>query len=1261
MVRILETVFSLCAREHEMRSDRSCAPVTTQGPYFKFSWRGVWVVPVIALVLCLALPGLSWAAISIDDSPVGASNSPRAIQAVTWSDFAPDGLVTVLPVECAITAFSLNGLANTGDAYSVSIDGGANWSGWLTEGLSVTVLDAYTRRITVAGRIFRDSATQNLIRFRTYETGDVEAISSGYLVRVDVPGPGAPQGLAATPSGWTSTASFSVQWTNPPDPTPVAAAWYRLNSAPISPTDGISVNTTTGISGITPATDGAIPVYVWLEDALGRIGYNNAVSTTLHLDTTKPVSQATMTPTLTASHWYTTSVNIGFGATDLPDDPLYPPLVWTSLNGDAWKPFTQMEVAAEGSYSLRYQARDKVNNIEPTKTITFSIDMTLPTFSLAAGRLPNASGWYTASVPYALAISDSLSGRPQGHYRLNDGGWQTGTGFTLATDGIYRIEAYGSDLAGNRSATVTEEARLDATAPVTGWAKDGTPGDNEWYVSDVTVRLLPTDNVSGVVSTRYRINETEWKTGLQFLMADDGIYSVSFASEDAAGNAELPVTRSLKIDTAAPAAPTSFQVVPSVWTNVNAFDITWAAPGDLSGVAGAYYKLDEAPTGPRDGISITGTNRIDDLAVTWNGIHRLYLWLRDGAGNADHTTALAQGPLLRYDGTPPATAISVNGNLGSNGWYRSPVNVTLTSTDGVSGVSALRYRVDGGEWLLAPSGSATLPFNEANVYTLEYYAEDVAGNEEAVKTRVVKVDFTAPVPSQVSVTPTKGSATNSFRLEWPPIPDLSGVSGAYVKFGEPPSGPIDGTYYAGATAVDGVVAPGEGRYTAYVWLVDVAGNLDHSTAVVLPDAVCYDVTPPVTLVTPAVPSGLDGWYTAPVTFAMSATDAGSGVFAIRNRIDEGAWTSADPFVFGEEGRHTIRISAIDYAGNKEREDVHVFNVAIDSTPPYAVFTTPDSVQPEPGFEVNWSGWDRASGSGLASYDVEVRDGYDAAWETWLQETSLTTAHYDGERGHTYFFRVFARDHAGNRQREGAITRVMVQPVLNGGFDNVFESWTKSGQLWWAVGSVLGPDGGLTQAVNLGSEDYGPCFSEDEARIPQDSATISQVIAIPPPSQVQRPALAFWYRVKTYDVMYSQTRQRQGDTFDVKLCAVGASCTGPRDGAELALLLRDGNPMNSIEWWALYKPTPPLYDTGWKFAIIDLKLYAGQTLQLVFANENRIDNMFNTWSYVDDIRIVDLRRTFAPLVSAPGVRAAAAAAEPPQGAEILTTGGEESVR
>lgn len=1095
MFPVLKAVFSRCDREHKMRSDRGCAPATVQGPSPISLWRAAWVVPAMALVLCLAVHGAAWASEPSEGRPAASFADPRAVQSATWSGFTPTGWVNGLALGCSVTVSSTIGLESGSEVYSVSQNGGVTWSEWSSNGLSGIILDGNTHVIAVTDLVFQDSATLNRIRFRAYETGGVALDSPTYTVKVDTTPPGSPAMLTGSPARqWTRINRFSESWLNPDDLSGIVGAYYKLNSPPTSATDGTYVELhgdVDTISDIQVGASGKHDIYVWLVDAAGNKNLASVASDlqVFWYDGILPSSQAALSPALPASRWYTTSVGISFTATDLPSDPALPPLVYARLNGGTWAVTPELTLVAEGWQELEYQARDKAGNVETEHALGFGIDRT------------------------------------------------------------------------------------------------------------------------------------------------------------------------------APAAPAGLQIDPDGWTDTNAFDVTWTAPADLSGVAGAYYKLGDAPTHPRDGVYITGTQRIEDLTATAEGAQRLYLWLRDEAGNADHTTASAEGPFLRFDGTDPVTTISLSGSLGSKGWYRTPVDAALTAADGVSGVSALHYSEDGGEWQQTSTGSAHFTYSEAGTYSLQYYAEDLAGNVEATKTSVVKVDYTAPVPLQVSVLPEKGSTINSFRLEWPPIEDLSGVAGAYVRFGSPPSGPMDGTYYAGATAVDGVVAPGEGRHTAYVWLADDAGNVDHSTAVVLPDAVCYDVHAPTTVVTPTVQSGLDGWYVGPVTFVMSASDAGSGVREIRYQVDEGPWASGELFVIGEDGRHTIRISAVDHAGNVEPEQD--FDVAIDRTPPLAAFPSAGSIQPDPGFEVTWSGWDSANGSGLAGFDVEVRNGYDAPWETWLQETSLTAAHYDGERGHTYFFRVFARDRAGNRQTTGSTTGVLVQPVLTGGFDTgVFEPWAwgASGRLPASVGWTDGPDGALTLAAQLGSEDlYGPGF-EDPGSIPQDSATISQVIAIPPHSQVQWPALAFWYRVKTYDVLYSQSRQRYGDTFDAKLCAVGTPCTGPYDGAELERLLRDGNPMSSYLWWALYLGAPPLYDTGWKAALIDLKEFAGQTLQLVFANENRIDNKYNTWSYVDDIRIVDLRRTtFAPYVSAPGVRAAAAAIEPSQGPEVLSTGSEEPVR
>ncbi len=76
-----------------------------------------------------------------------------------------------------------------------------------------------------------------------------------------------------------------------------------------------------------------------------------------------------------------------------------------------------------------------------------------------------------------------------------------------------------------------------------------------------------------------------------------------------------------------------------------------------------------------------------------------------------------------------------------------------------------------------------------------------------------------------------------------------------------------------------------------------------------------------------------------------------------------------------------------------------------------------SVQPLPAqspatFTVRWSG-DDAGGSGLKSYDIQIRDGAGGTWSTWKADTTDTSASYTGVGGHSYFFRSRARDNAGN--------------------------------------------------------------------------------------------------------------------------------------------------------------------------------------------------------------------------------------------------------
>ena len=1079
----------------------------------------------------------------------------------------------------------------------------------------------------------------------------------------DTTPPGPPSNFTPSPARqWTNINNFSEGWRNPTDLSGIAGAYYKLDDLPASPIDGTFVNTTDSISNIQVPDDRKHTIFVWLVDGAGNLDSEarNVDWEVFWYDATKPVSAMLATPKLPATGWYTTSVVTSFSATDTPPDDVYPPVVYYQLDGGAWTlASSALTVSAEGAHSLKYQALDKADNSETAREFAFGIDTTPPTATLHADRLPNSTGWYTSSVTYALSVVDGVSGSPQAFYRLDDGAWQTGAAgvatFSLAAGGSYRIEYYGQDAAGNRSELTVVEAYLDVTPPSTTHVIDGVLGNDGWYVSNPTIQLTPQDAVSGVATTSYRIDDGPLQTGTQFVLAGDGRHVVTYYSTDAAGNAGAPATVEVKLDTAAPGAPLDLWTWPVGWSRVNWFTVHWINPGDASGVTGAYYKLgalsgDGAPTGPKDGVVVTGTQHIEGFTVPAEGAYRLYLWLRDTAGNSDEKTAPGttpppEGPVLRYDATPPLTAIEPEGQPGQGDWWLSPISITLTGTDGASGIAALHYRVDGGEWQVRNNITATLSIDQPNQHVVEYYAEDIAGNFEQMKQYIAQLDFTAPpAVSFVQVLPQGWTRTNSFHIDWSTVTDLSDIAGAYVKFDAAPSSATDGDFYAGSTHIDGVKVPGEGKHSAYVWLRDGAGNADNKNAVEVTDSAWYDGTPPTSVITPTAPSGSNGWYVEPAAFDVSATDAASGVREVQFQIDDGATGSATAaqlpssirtatrFIVSEEGQHTVRIWAVDQAGNAE--PAQVYPIKIDRTSPRAILTGPSGPVTQTQFDVSWTGEDYQDGSGVASYDVQVRDGYDAAWQDWKIKTQATSAQFEGQRGHTYFFRVFGRDGAGNYQTTPGTSKVLVQPVINGHFDTgVFSDWTYAGPLVSAVVATTGPANVSTLAAQLGTEAYGPSLTPP-GQVPAGCATISQAISIPGLEQVKQPRLRFWYRVLSYDVMYSVRLQSYVDTLDVKLT--------DSKGQQIALLLRAGNPTDT------YKV---LYDTGWRLLNANLKDYAGQKVNLVFANCNgpqngNPDNMYNTWSYVDSVEIYDNSWLYLPLVrrASPGASSAAAAAE-----------------
>ena len=126
----------------------------------------------------------------------------------------------------------------------------------------------------------------------TRDAGGATAVASQEFW-VDNNAPGHPIGLAVEGGdGWRRSNDFSVAWESPDQGSgsPVAAAYYKVGSAPTSPTDGTRVSGVglTQISDIRVPRDGDWGLYVWLEDEAGNADPTNASEAHLRLDTTAP-------------------------------------------------------------------------------------------------------------------------------------------------------------------------------------------------------------------------------------------------------------------------------------------------------------------------------------------------------------------------------------------------------------------------------------------------------------------------------------------------------------------------------------------------------------------------------------------------------------------------------------------------------------------------------------------------------------------------------------------------------------------------------------------------------------------------------------------------------------------------------------------------------------------------------------------------------------------------------------------------------------
>jgi hypothetical protein len=131
----------------------------------------------------------------------------------------------------------------------------------------------------------------------------------------------------------------------------------------------------------------------------------------------------------------------------------------------------------------------------------------------------------------------------------------------------------------------------------------------------------------------------------------------------------------------------------------------------------------------------------------------------DNDGIAEFDMGAYEVPAIPDDMTPPVTTANITGTLiPPHEWYSSDVTVELSVTDDSSGVNYIRYAVVDENCTVDSesteecvvysteySSFASIPIASEGTFTVQYYAVDNAGNQEAENSLTINIDKTLPM------------------------------------------------------------------------------------------------------------------------------------------------------------------------------------------------------------------------------------------------------------------------------------------------------------------------------------------------------------------------------------------------------------------------------------------------------------------------------------------------------------------------------------
>jgi len=381
--------------------------------------------------------------------------------------------------------------------------------------------------------------------------------------------------------------------------------------------------------------------------------------------------------------------------------------------------------------------------------LTVKRDTVVPSVLASLSRVPDYNGWYNHPVTIDFNGTDATSGLSACDPAVVYSGPDSATASVAGSC---------TDMAGN-SNSATATFKYNGNGPTAVLTPTGTLGTNGWYISDVTITTTGTDVLGGTVIC----------TGVQVQTADTTgtVFNGSCTNESGLTTNAAPLT--VKRDTVAPAIALVDRT-PANGFGWNNSDVTvnWSCTDTTSGPVQTAISQTLATEGTGQTASGTCTDK------------------------AGHTSASSEVSGINIDLTLPVITLdNVSPAADASGWNYSPVTVTWTCSDTLSGTMLTPISVT-----LSSEGT-----NQAATGT----CEDKAGNTRSNTVGNINIAFrTIPTTQPTAVVPPTAVPTIETQAPALSIPTATPTQIAPVSIEQPGAVeeiPVTGGEETGSTSV----------------------------------------------------------------------------------------------------------------------------------------------------------------------------------------------------------------------------------------------------------------------------------------------------------------------------------------------------------------------------------------------------------------------------------------------------------------------------